>query len=302
MLRLDSLPTAVLVGVCVVPLSTLGGQAGILQGERRWSPLAAIYVAAGVPRLVLGTAIILWRPNVTAALVGVAVAMFVPVILGWWRCATGAAPGPGPSTRRVRIRESVHNSQTLFAFFALSSVDIVIARNVLPDHQAGLYAAGLILTKAVLFLPQFVVIIAFPSMASVGERRTALIRSLVVVAGLGVFATAAAWLLPHLAMIFVGGAEYAEIEPRLWLFAMLGTLLSMLQLLVYSVLARQGQRSVYSVWLALVVMVVAGLQTSTLTGLLTVVLATDATLLVLLLAASLTILRRPAPVPEPVSS
>ena len=49
-------------------------------------------------------------------------------------------------------------------------------------------------------------------------------------------------------MIFVGGEEYAEIEPRLWLFAMLGTLLSMLQLLVYSVLARQGQRSVYSVW------------------------------------------------------
>ena len=103
-------------------------------------------------------------------------------------------------------------------------------------------------------------------------------------------------------MIFVGGAEYTEIEPRLWLFAMLGTLLSMLQLLVYSVLARQGQRSVYAVWLALVVMVVAGLQTSTVTGLLTVVLVTDATLLVLLLAASLTILRRPAPVPETVAS
>ena len=302
-LRLDSLPTAVLVGVCVVPLSIMGGQAGILQGERRWWPLAAMYVAAGVPRLVLGTAFMLWRPTVTSAMVGVTIAMFAPIILGWIALRDGRPPGiPAGHDARSVIRESVHNSQALLAFFALSNADIVIARNVLPDHQAGLYAAGLILTKAVLFLPQFVVIIAFPSMASVGERRTALIRSLVVVAGLGVFATAAAWLLPHLAMIFVGGAEYTEIEPRLWLFAMLGTLLSMLQLLVYSVLARQGQRSVYSVWLALVVMVVAGLQTSTLTGLLTVVLATDATLLVLLLAASLTILRRPAPVPEPVSS
>ena len=37
-LRLDSLPTAVLVGVCVVPLSIMGGQDGILQGERRWWP------------------------------------------------------------------------------------------------------------------------------------------------------------------------------------------------------------------------------------------------------------------------
>ena len=49
-------------------------------------------------------------------------------------------------------------------------------------------------------------------------------------------------------MIFVGGDDYAEIESLLWLFAVLGTLLSMLQLLVYSVLARQGTRSAYLVW------------------------------------------------------
>ena len=62
----------------------------------------------------------------------------------------------------------------LLAFFALSNVDIVIARNVLDEHDAGLYAGGLILTKAVLFLPQFVVVIAFPSMATQAERRRAL--------------------------------------------------------------------------------------------------------------------------------
>ena len=43
--------------------------------------------------------------------------------------------------------------------------------------------------------------------------------------------------------MFVGGEQYAEIESRLWMFAILGTLLAMLQLLVYSVLARQGPRS-----------------------------------------------------------
>ena len=37
------------------------------------------------------------------------------------------------------------------------------------DHDAGLYAGGLILAKAVLFLPQFVVVVAFPSM-STAER------------------------------------------------------------------------------------------------------------------------------------
>ena len=49
-------------------------------------------------------------------------------------------------------------------------------------------------------------------------------------------------------MVFVGGDAYAEIESQLWLFAVLGTVLALLQLVVYSVLARQGTRSTYLVW------------------------------------------------------
>ena len=115
---------------------------------------------------------------------------------------------------------------------------LIVARNVLSDHDAGLYAGGLILTKAVLFLPQFVVVLAFPAMSSASERRQALTRSLALVGVLGVVATAGAWLLSGLALVFVGGQEYAEIQSRLWLFAVLGTVLAMLQLLVYSVLAQ----------------------------------------------------------------
>ena len=33
---------AVLMAVAAVPLTLMGGQAGILQGERRWFPLAAV--------------------------------------------------------------------------------------------------------------------------------------------------------------------------------------------------------------------------------------------------------------------
>jgi len=302
-LRLDNLLAAALIGVAAVPMSIMGGQAGILQGERRWGPLAAMYVAAGVPRLVLGTALLLWEPTVVNAMVAVTVGLFAPVVLGWVALRNKRRPGTGTAhSARALIKESLHNCQALLAFFAVSNVDVVIARNVLADQEAGLYAAGLIMAKAVLFLPQFVVIVAFPSMSSASERRRALIRSLGLVATLGVLSTAVAWLLPGVAGVFVGGAEYAEVEPRLWLFAALGTLLAMLQLLVYSVLARQGQRSVYAVWLALVAMVVAGLTTSTVSGLLTVVLVVDALLLALLLGASLTTLRRTTPVAETVVS
>ena len=129
---------------------------------------------------------------------------------------------------------------------------MIVARNVLDGHDAGLYAGGLILTKAMLFLPQFVVVVAFPSMSTAHERRQALMRGLTLILALGAAGVLACALLPQLALVFVGGSEYAEIQDLLWLFAVLGTVLSLLQLLIYSVLARQGTRSVYLVWVALV--------------------------------------------------
>jgi O-antigen/teichoic acid export membrane protein len=136
-------------------------------------------------------------------------------------------------------------------------------------------------------------------MATQEGRRRALTASLTLIAALGVFVTLAAAVVPDLALIFVGGDDYDEIAKNLWIFAILGTLLAMLQLLVYSVLARQGQRSVYLVWAALVAIVAIGLTTSTLRGLLTTVIATDAVLLVALLCISLVVVRHPVAEPEP---
>lgn len=292
-LRLDSYAVAALVAVAAVPMTVMGGQAGILQGERRWQALSLVYLANGLPRLVVGSLLIVASPSELTAMLGVVLGQFAPVVVGWYALRQERAPGDVGEHHSLRpvIRETIHNSQALFAFFALSNADVIVARNVLSDHDAGLYAGGLILTKAVLFLPQFVVVLAFPAMSSASERRQALTRSLALVGVLGVVATAGAWLLSGLALVFVGGQEYAEIQSRLWLFAVLGTVLAMLQLLVYSVLARQGQRSVYLVWGALVVLVGVGLTVTTLDGLIAVVLTVDSTLLVLLTLVSLYLVR-----------
>jgi O-antigen/teichoic acid export membrane protein len=288
-LRLDSPQTAVLIAVSAVPLTMMGGQAGILQGERRWAALGVVYLAAGVPRLLVGAGLILWQPTVFWGLTGVTLGFFAPVVAGWWALRRPRAETSGPSDDDHDVagldvlREILHNSQALFAYFALSSVDVIVARNVLSDHDSGLYAAGLILAKAMLFLPQFVVVVAFPSLSTPDERRRALGRSLGVVLVLGAAGTAAAWLLSDLAMVFVGGSEFAEIEPRLWIFALLGTVLSMIQLLVYAVLARQGRRTVWFVWLALAALVGLGLAQSSLLGLVTTVVLVDTALLVVLL-------------------
>ncbi|MGY2875217.1 O-antigen/teichoic acid export membrane protein [Marmoricola sp. URHA0025 HA25] len=295
-LKLDSLTTAALVAVTAVPMTMMGGQAGVLQGERRWWPLAVMYVASGVPRLVIGTALIAWRPNETSAMLGVALGAVPPVILGWWALRRERVPGVTSEKHgfRLVLKEAVHNSQALLAFFALSNADVIVARNVLPEHDAGLYAGGLILAKAVLFLPQFVIVVAFPAMSTADERRSALTRSLALVGGLGVCATLGALLLKDLALVFVGGDQYHEIASTLWVFAVLGTALSMLQLLVYSVLARQGRRPVYLVWAAFLTVVGVGNFVTSLHALVTLVVATDLVLFALLLALSLYTLPRAA--------
>lgn len=300
LLRLDSLPTAVVLALTAVPMTMLGGQLGILQGERRWYPLAVVYVANGLPRLLIGVALMTWRPDELTAIVAVALGQVVPVACGWWtlRGARTADADLGEHGAAAVLRETLHNSQALLAFFALSNLDILVARNVLDGHLAGLYAGGLILTKAVLFLPQFVVVVAFPTMSSAGERRRALTRSLLAVAGLGLCAVLGALLLPQVAMVFVGGGAYTAIEPRLWAFAVLGTLLSMLQLLVYAVIARQGRHTVLLVWAGLAAMVALGLTTDSLGGLLAVVVGVDATLFVLLVAISYWLVEQPAPTPS----
>jgi O-antigen/teichoic acid export membrane protein len=306
MLRLDDLASASLIALSAVPLTITGGQLGILQGERRWWPVAMIYVASGVPRLAIGTALILWRPTVFIALLGVLLGAIIPVFLGVYALRRKRSPGrvsEHHSTRPI-VREILGNAQTLLAFLCLTSCDVIVARNVLDGHDAGLYAGGLILTKAMLFLPQFVVVVAFPSMSTTHERRQALMRGLTMILALGAAGVLVCALLPQLALVFVGGSEYGEIDDQLWLFAVLGTVLSLLQLLIYSVLARQGTRSVYLVWLALAVLLVLGLNASTVLGLLLVVTAVDTVLFLTLLAISLHRLRRPvtgdAPAPEAV--
>lgn len=304
LLNLDSLVTAAVISFAVVPLTLGGGQAGILQGERRWGALSVFYLAGGLPRLVVGTALILWQPSATAAITGVAIGFWFPVLVGWWVLRgrrTQEQVAPEHSARSMLV-ESAHNAQVLFAFFALSSVDIVMARQVLSDHDAGLYAAGLIMAKVMLFLPQFVVVIAFPDMATPSGRHRALVRSLLAVGVLGLLTIGAAKVLSGLAMVFVGGADFAEVEDLLWLFAVLGTLLALLQLQVYAVLARQARRSVLLVWTALVVIVVLGLRADSLTGLVTTVVAVDAVLLLVLTVASLRLAKQSVPPTGPVTA
>jgi O-antigen/teichoic acid export membrane protein len=295
LLKLDSMLTVAFLAVTVWPLTVMGGQAGLLQGERRWLPLAIIYLATGVGRLAIGGMAVWLRPDALGAMAGVALGAFLPTAAGWYalRHAGRAASRETVESDQVEpalgglLREIANNSHALLAFFALSNADVVLARGVLEAHDAGLYAAGLIMTKAVLFLPQFVVVVAFPSMSRLGASHRAHLKGLGMVLTIGAVTVTGVLVLSSLALVFVGGAAYAEIEGQLWAFATLGTLLALIQIMVYDILARQSQRSVVLIWAALVSLLVLVPTVGSLVELLTVVVCVDTVLLVVLLISSL---------------
>lgn len=293
-LRLDSWLTAGLLAVPAFCFAVMGGQAGILQGEHRWVPLAAVFASLGIARLAVGAAAIaLWPTSLGAMVGGVAIAALVPVTVGAValrraRVAAGLVGLPPATGRRHTrvLREVVLSSQALLAFFALATVDIVVARSVLDEHHAGLYAAGLILVKGVQFLPQFVIVVGYPAMARHGGNHHLHLWGLALVLLIGGIATAGVAIWQDAALAVVGGPLYAEVGRNLWLFAVVGTLLAAVQLLVYSSLAKLHHAAVGILWVAVAVIAVAGFVVSTGPQLLAVVAAVDVLLLVVLVAVT----------------
>ncbi|MEI2712842.1 MAG: polysaccharide biosynthesis protein [Nocardioides sp.] len=294
-LRIGDPVAVLLVGFAVAPLTVVGGQAGVLQGGRHWSGLALVYLATGIPRLVIGAAFIALSPTAVMSMAGVAVAAWVPVLVGSLvlrtttqvRTATIGEDPEVATTELGMLSEIMHNSHALVVFFLLSTVDVLLARATFDAHTAGLYAGGAIVAKMVMFLPSFIVVLAFPSMARTEDGSRVHLQALAAVGAVGGAAIAGTWLLPDLVLVFAGGQEFVEIRALLPWFATIGTLLAMLQLMVYHVVARQLRATVWLFWLTVAAICALATQVSSLGSLVRGVALIEALLLMVLLGISL---------------
>ena len=138
-LGLDHWTAAAMIGLSAVPLTIMGGQAGILQGEHRWRPLGAVYLGVGLGRLLFGGLFIVLIPTTFGAMLGVAIGSCVPALIG---ALSLGHVGPRTDHRIAKkgeqiLREVIANSHALLAFFALSNADVVVARIVLDEHPRG---------------------------------------------------------------------------------------------------------------------------------------------------------------------
>jgi O-antigen/teichoic acid export membrane protein len=191
-------------------------------------------------------------------MIGVAIGAAVPPLVGSY-LLRGSAGGTPDQVKQV-LRETVHGTHALLAFFAIANADVLLARSLMDGRHSGYYAAGVIVAKACLFLPQFVIVVVFPSLASAPGDTLRLRRAIQAVGALGICCVLGAFLLPDLVVTVAGGKEqYAALGSFAWIFALAGSSYAVLQLVVYAAIAQQEKRAALLIWIGLATLAVAAL-------------------------------------------
>jgi hypothetical protein len=247
LLHLTGIGGLLWLALLFVPSTLVTGYQGLLQGDGRYGRLAAVNAFFGGAKLIGGTAGLVVGGTPAAALAGMTVAAGLTALAGWV-----AAGRPGlAGDLRGPVAASLRASGALLGFVLLLNLDLLLARHHLPADAAGEYAVGSIVTKVAFWLPQGVGVVLLPRLADDGHRRRLLPLALAVVGAIGAVLTAVTAALGPRGLPLVGGAAYgAHLGAATWLFAVLGTLLAIAQLLLYSGIAAADRRSVVAVWSA----------------------------------------------------
>ncbi|MFF0457681.1 polysaccharide biosynthesis protein [Nocardia africana] len=257
-------------------LVLLSGEQGILQGTNRFRSLATVLGGSAIARVVPALIALAVGAGAAAALWGAALGLLVATVAAnriarIALSAPDAGSKPLPPTaaevarapiavevrgtgavRAAGVAAVLRAAQVQAALMALSSADLIVARIVLDEADASRYALGAIATKIAFWLPQAVGVVLYPRMAQPQHSVRALRSALGVLAAVGLVAVSGAAVLAPLAPLFAG-RDYAPIQDLLWLFALAGALLAVLQGALLSAIAADRTAPAVVIWVGLAV-------------------------------------------------
>ncbi len=234
-------------------LVLISGEQGILQGDQRFRWLAVVLGAIAILRVVPAVVVLAVGGNAAAALWAAALGLVVAAaVADRITRSAGVLPSASGPDHAAGVTAVLRAAQVQAALMALSSADLIIARIVLDEADASRYALGAIATKIAFWLPQAVGVVLYPRMAQPQHSVKALRSALAVLAVIGLIAVAGAAVLSPLAPAFAG-SDYAPIQGWLWLFALDGALLAVLQGALLSAIAADRTAPAAIIWAGLAI-------------------------------------------------
>ncbi|SNY87564.1 Membrane protein involved in the export of O-antigen and teichoic acid [Nocardia amikacinitolerans] len=232
-------------------LVLLSGEQGILQGGRRFRELAVVLGSAGVARVAPALVVLAFGGGAGAALWAAALGLVAAAIFA--RVLAGAPTAESePGEHPVGVLPVLRAAQVQAALMALSSADLIVVRMVLDEVDASRYALGAIATKIAFWLPQAVGVVLYPRMAQPTHSARAIRDALAVLSAIGIVAVLCAALAAPIAPL-LAGQDYAPIQGLLWLFALHGAILAVLQGAMLSAIAVDRTALAAVTWLGLAI-------------------------------------------------
>jgi O-antigen/teichoic acid export membrane protein len=227
---------------------------GVLQGQQNFLWLGVLQVVNGVVRLA-GVVVIV------GLLGGWAAGAMVAVFIGFWASVAVAAwparavwQGHGePLAWRDWLRRVVPLTLGLGASQFMMAADQIVVQRVFSEEVTGVYSAAGIIGRALVFFTGPLLAVMFPKIvasAARDERTNVLGQALGATALLGLLAAAACTLLPELPLRIISGTTYLESAPLVPWFAWCMLPLTLSNVLIGSLLARQRYAAVP--WLVLI--------------------------------------------------
>lgn len=250
----DTGTAATIAAFATAPLLVLiaAGQ-GILQGRQHFSVLSWVLAAVGILRTVPGIVILAAGGGAAGALTATAGGAALAAA-GVWVAVTRTTTVPaarGGAAQALALSMVLRASQVQLVLIALSSADLLLSRPVLGEQDAGVYAFGTIATKAAFWLPQAIGVVLFPQFADAAQSRDALKTAVIWLAGIGAVVVAGAAICAPLVPVLVGD-EYRPVVPILWVFALTGSALSILQVGLLAAIAADRTLVAALSWVVLV--------------------------------------------------
>jgi O-antigen/teichoic acid export membrane protein len=246
-LGIGSLAAIVVTGALTIPALLTPIALGVAQGLQRFTLLSISLAASTTVRLATLVFVLALGFGVTAvlaaSLVGSLVALAVPLARLDDRLR-------GPRSIRPKLsRQALSTSLLpvvigLLAITALTTADVIVAKAVFDDHEAGIYGSASLVGRVILYLPAAIVTVLLPKVAARSTRGEA--SGDILAASIGVTVAASALLtlayavLPNTVVRLAFGSAFDDAAGLLGLFGIAMSGYALLNVLLIYHLARNA--------------------------------------------------------------
>ena len=244
-LGIGSLSAIVVTGALTVPALLTPVALGVAQGLQRFKLLSlSLAASTGVRLATLGVVLTLGF-GVTAVLVATLVGSLIALVVPLTRLDDNLR---GPRASRPTL--SAHALTTslfpvvigLLAITALTTADVIVAKAVFDDHDAGIYGSASLVGRVILYLPAAIVTVLLPKVSARATRGEA--SGDILAASVGVTVAASALLtlayavLPGTVVHVAFGSAFDDAGSLLYLFGIAMSGYALLNVLLIYHLAR----------------------------------------------------------------